>query len=245
MKNFLEKKVILITGSARGIGAATARLAKKYGARVIVHDKDENEQLKKQAKTLNASYVFCDVADERAVNKAVENIIKKEKKIDILVNCAGINSTKSFLETTDQDWLEVFKVNELGTVHFCKAVIPFMLKSDSCRIVNVASLRGFDVNAGNAAYSASKAAIMNLTASLAKECAPSIAVNAVAPGFSNTDMSKTWTKSVRKKAKQSLLGRIAEPEEIAEAILFLASDKASFIVGQTLLVDGGYSLAGK
>ncbi|MBI2463775.1 SDR family oxidoreductase [Candidatus Peregrinibacteria bacterium] len=245
MKNLLKNKVIIITGSSRGIGGATARLAKKYGARVIVHDKDENKQLKKCAKALKTSYIFCDVADEIAVKKAVENVMRKEKKIDILVNCAGINSAKSFLETTDQDWLEVFKVNELGTVHFCKAVIPFMQKKGTGRIVNVASLRGYDVASGNTAYSASKAAIINLTASLAKEYAPTIAVNAVAPGFCDTDMSKTWTKAVRKKATQSLLGRIAKPDEIAEAILFLASDKAEFITGQTLLVDGGYSIAGK
>lgn len=245
MKGLLENKTILITGSSRGIGAATAKLAKQYGARVIVHGQKDSEQLKKFADSLGSSYIHCDVTDEKKVDLAVKEMVSKEKKIDILVNCAGITNTKFFLETTTEEWLEMFKVNVLGTANFCKAIIPLMQKAGSGRIVNIASIRGYGITSGRTAYSVSKAAIINLTSTLAKEFAPTIVVNAVSPGFTNTDMAKTWSEPVRKQAKSSLLGRIAEPEEIAEAILFLASDKASFITGQTLLVDGGYSIAGK
>lgn len=245
MKNFLENKVVLITGSSRGIGAATARLAKEYGARVVLHGKEESKQLKEFAKLLNVPYVFCDITNESNVKKTVEQIMSSEKKIDVLVNCAGITNSKYFLETTEQDWLDVFRVNVLGTVNFCKAVIPFMQKANYGRIVNIASIRAYGLTSGRVAYSTSKAAIINLTSILAKEFAPTISVNAISPGFTNTDMSKTWSEIVWKQVKTALLERVAEPKEIAEAILFLASDKASFITGQTILVDGGYSIAGK
>jgi 3-oxoacyl-[acyl-carrier protein] reductase len=237
----LNDKVVLISGSSRGIGAATARLAKGYGADVVLHGHSESVQLKELAKELSARYITCDVADENEVRAAFKNI----ERVDVLINCAGITSPASFSETTDEDWLQVFRVNVLGTVHFCKAVIPLMQKNGSGRIVNISSIRGYGITSGRAIYSASKAAIINLTCSLAKEYAPQIAVNVIAPGFTRTDMAKTWNEKIWKQVEQALLGRIGEPNEIAEAICFLGSDKASFIVGQTILVDGGYSISGK
>jgi 3-oxoacyl-[acyl-carrier protein] reductase len=242
----LKDKTILITGSSSGIGAATARLAKGYGAHVILHGKDESEELKNLAKELSCEYIFCDVADQPAVQSEINRILEKVKRIDILVNSAGIAPAQSFLESTDELWLDVFRVNVLGTIHFCQAVIPQMQRNKYGRVVNIASIRGYPGTAGSSAYSASKAAVINITATSAKQFAPDIAINAVAPGFTNTPMSKTWTDDViMKQAKSSLAGRVAQPEEIAEAILFLASDKASFITGQTILVDGGYSISGK
>jgi 3-oxoacyl-[acyl-carrier protein] reductase len=242
----LKDKNILITGSSSGIGAATARLAKEHGATVILHGRTEDEKLKTLAKELNCEYIFCDVGDQNAVQSEVQKIIEKVKRIDILVNSAGIAPVQDFLESTDEFWLDMFKTNVLGTTHFCQAVIPNMQKNNYGRIVNVASIRGYPATSGNPAYAASKGAIITTTASLAKLFAPGIAINAVAPGFTNTSMSKTWTdKKVLAQAESCLLGRIAQPEEIAEAILFLASDKASFITGQTILVDGGYSISGK
>lgn len=237
----LKDKVVLVTGSSRGIGAATARLAKAYGADVILHGKEEGDELAALAEELGSRYIVCDVVDEAAVKTAVQNI----EKVDVLVNCAGISISRPFIEASDEDWLEIFKVNVLGTVHFCKAVIPLMQKNAYGRIVNIASIRGYGTTSGSPAYSASKAAIINLTATLAKEYAPTIAVNAIAPGFTNTAMAKSWNDKVWAQVKQSLLGRVAEPKEIGEVICFLASDKASFVTGQTLLVDGGYSIAGK
>jgi len=243
--NVFNEEVILITGSARGIGAATAKLAKERGAKVILHGKSESDQLKQLAKELSVDYIICDVVDEKRTKKAVDEVLKKVGKIDVLINCAGMTNSKPFLELTDEDWLDAYKVNVLGTVHACKAVLPHMQAAKSGRIVNISSIRGYGITSGRAAYSAAKASIINLTCTLAKEYAPVILVNAVAPGFTETDMSKTWSERVWNQVKQSLLGRIAQPEEIAEVILFLASPKNTFMTGQTLLVDGGYSIAGK
>ncbi len=241
----LKGKTILITGSSSGIGAATARLAKEYDATPILHGKTEGKELKKLAKELGCEYIFCDVIDQTAVESEIKRILKKVKKIDLLVNSAGIAPRATFLESTDDLWLDVFKTNVLGTTHFCHAVIPQMQKNKYGRIINIASIRAYEGTAGRPVYSASKAAIVNLTAVLAKEFAPDIAVNAVAPGYTDTPITVNWDDEVWAKAKTSLLGRIAQPKEIAEAILFLASDKASFITGQTVIVDGGYSISGK
>ncbi len=241
----LKDKIILITGSSSGIGLATARLAQEYGAKIILHGKTESEELKNLAKELDCEYIFCDVADKAAVELAVKNTLNKVERIDILVNCAGIANKGKFMESTDELWMEIFKVNVLGTVHFCQAVIPNMQINKYGKIVNVASLRAFSDATGKPAYSASKAAIVNLTASMAKEFSPDITINAIAPGFTETPISKNWDDEVWAKVNNSLLGRIAQPKEIAEVILFLASDRANFIVGQTILADGGYSIAGK
>ncbi|OGI94024.1 hypothetical protein A3A03_00700 [Candidatus Nomurabacteria bacterium RIFCSPLOWO2_01_FULL_40_18] len=241
----LKDKIILITGSSSGIGVATARLAQEYGAKVILHGRTESPELKTLAKELDCEYIVCDVADKSAVESAVADILKKVKRIDVLVNSAGIAPRAKFLESTDEHWLDIFKVNVLGTAHFCQAVIPHMQKNKYGRIVNIASIRAYIDTAGRPAYSASKAAIVNLTAVLAKEFAPDIAVNAVAPGYTDTPITANWDDEVWAKAKTSLLKRIAQPKEIAEAILFLASDRASFMTGQTILVDGGYSISGK
>lgn len=242
----LKDKIILITGSSSGIGAATARLAKEYGATVILHGKTESTELKALAKELDCQYIFCDVADKKAVESEVKRIFKKVKRIDILVNSAGIAPRKSsFLEGTDKEWLNIFKVNVLGTKHFCQEIIPHMQENKYGRVINISSIRGYANTTGNSAYGASKAAILTLTASLAKEFAPEIAVNAVAPGFTDTRMAVLRTEKTKKQVTEALLGRAALPEEIAEVILFLVSDKASFITGQTIIVDGGYSISGK
>jgi len=241
----LKDKIILITGSSSGIGAATARLAKEYGATVILHGRTESENLKKLAQELNCNYIFCDVADKVAVDAEVQRILKKVKRIDCLVNCAGIAPRPSFMESTDEVWVDVYKVNVLGTVHFCQSVIPVMQKAKGGRIVNIASIRANTGTSGKPVYSATKAAIVNLTAVLAKDFAPDIYVNAVSPGYTDTPISKNWDEKVWKQVNTALVGRIAQPKEIAEAILFLASDKASFITGQTIVVDGGYSISGK
>lgn len=241
----LKNKVILITGSSTGIGAATARLAKDYGAVPILHGRTESEDLKAISKELGADYIFCDVSDKKAVDSEVQQILKKTERIDVLINCAGIAPRFSFLESTDDIWLEVFKVNVLGTVHFCQSIIPLMQKVGSGRIVNIASIRAHIDTAGKPVYSASKAAIVNLTAVLAKEFAPNIYVNAISPGYTNTPITENWDKEVWEKVNTALVGRIAQPQEIAETILFLASDRASFINGQTIIVDGGYSISGK
>ncbi len=241
----LKNKTTLITGSSRGIGAATARLARGYGAHVVLHGRTESDHLKRLGQEIEAPYFVCDVTDKEAVHEVAKSVHNIAGKIDVLINCAGITNRAKFLETSDELWLDLFKVNVLGTTHFCEAVIPYMQEVGYGRIVNIASIRAYGITSGRPAYSVTKAGIMNLTATLAKEFAPHIAVNAVSPGFTETDMSKTWDEEVWKQVNSALLGRVGQPNEIAEAILFLASDKASFITGQTFLVDGGYSLSGK
>ena len=180
-----------------------------------------------------------------AVDAEVQRILKKVTRIDCLVNSAGIAPRPGFMESTDEIWLDVFKVNVLGTVHFCQSVIPVMQQAGGGRIVNIASIRANTGTSGKPVYSASKAAIVNLTSVLAKDFAPHIYVNAVSPGYTDTPISKNWDEQVWKQVNTALVGRIAQPKEIAEAILFLASDRASFITGQTMIVDGGYSISGK
>ena len=208
-----------------------------------MHGKTESPQLQELAAQLNARYIVCDVGDKQAVQAALQGI----GQIDVLINAAGIAPAKAFLDASDEHWLEVYQTNVLGVVNFCQAVIPDMQKHKYGRIVNIASIRGHDTGASNRvmAYSVSKAAVTNLTAALAKEFAPHIAVNAISPGFTETDITANWTEATWNQAKTSLLGRTGRPEEQAEALLFLASDAASFITGQTLIVDGGYLLAGK
>ena len=230
----LQNKTILITGSSRGIGAAIAMLAKKYGASVILHGRTNSKELKELAKKLDVPYIYCDVADEKSVRQK----IKKLKKIDILVNNAGINPSKTFMELTSRDWKEIFETNVFGIVNVSKAVIPQMIKRGGGKIINVASIKGYAHVSGKPAYAASKAAVMRITTSMAEEFArENILVNAVAPGFTDTSMTRATLSPVIQRRK-------ALPEEIAEAVLFLASGKADYITGQIIAVDGGYSIAG-
>lgn len=240
----LTGRVVVITGSSRGIGAATARLAKSYGARVVVHGRTDGLALQAIASELDALRVSCDVIDEGAVQKALSLIELQLGVPDVLVNCAAItNPHAAFFEQSSAEWIDTLSTNVLGVVNFCRAVGPSMVSRGRGRMINVASVRGFASATGRAAYSASKAAVINLTAVLARELAPAITVNAVAPGFVVTDMAAQWSERARRQAARALLGRPAEPEEIAEVICFLASDRARFITGQTIVVDGGYMSA--
>ena len=238
----LREKTILITGSSKGIGAVTARLAKNYGANVILHGRTESANLKKLSRELNAPYIFCDVGDEGSVKAALE----KFPKIDVLINNAGISISKPFQELTSQEWLETFNTNVLGAVHFSKTVIPQMIRQKGGKIIHISSIKGLLNTAGRAAFASSKAALITMTASMARELAEyNILVNCVAPGFTETETATSvWTSRIYNQIKETPIGRAARPEEIAEVILFLASDKSSYITGQTIIVDGGYSISG-
>ncbi|MBI4035182.1 MAG: SDR family oxidoreductase [Candidatus Chisholmbacteria bacterium] len=244
-----EKKVILITGSSRGIGRATARLAAKEGWSVVIHGQSDSNNLKNLHGELKDSFIIAgDVTDKAGVKREVGRVIEHYGRIDALVNCAGSIVYSQFLETSDEEILTMFKEHVLGTVHFCQEVIPIMQRQGEGRIVNISSIRGYPEMASykSVGYSMAKESIRSVTASLAKIYAPQILVNAVAPGFTETDIAKQWSEDTRRKAVEgSLLKRTAQPEETAQVIMFLASDKNSFITGQTILVDGGYSLGGK
>ena len=239
----LKGKNILVTGSSKGIGAATARLAKSYGANVIVHGRESSPELETIAQELGAEKIICDIQDKEAVFREINKLLEKKIQIHCLANVAGAVNPKPFLETTEEDWFFAYKTNVLGTVYACQAVIPSMQMYKYGRIVNVGSIRAYPQGAlaGNLPYAVSKAAILNITAALAREYAKDgISVNSISPGGVDTDLAKTWNAETRRRNLDVLLGRIAEPKEIAEAICFFLSDKASYATGQDFLIDGGY-----
>lgn len=241
----LKNKVALITGSSRGIGRATALLFAKEGANIVVnYSKSEKESNKviDEIKKLGSEAIGikCDVSDEKQVKKMVEQTIKKFGKIDILVNNAGVVFDVPFKERTVDQWKRTLDVNLIGVFLCCKYITPHMPKGG--RIVNISSTNGINSFSPDAMdYDTSKAGVIILTRDLAKELAPNILVNSVAPGWVDTAMNKDLPKDfVEKETKKVYLKRFAQPEEIAKTILFLASDDASYITGVTLIVDGGY-----
>jgi NAD(P)-dependent dehydrogenase (short-subunit alcohol dehydrogenase family) len=242
----LEGLTVLITGSARGIGAATARLARQRGATVILHGRTESPELLQIAEELESPWMACDVRDRQAVSDAVRRVLDVVPRIDALVNNAGSTSHKTILEIEDDDWQRVFSINLVGPVHFVQAAVPHMLECGTGRIVNLSSMVGHSVNARprNVAYGVAKAGMQNLTSAMAKAFAPAIAVNCVSPGFTTTDISRGWNERAWADARRSLVQRPADAKEIAEVVLFLAGPRSSFVTGQTWLVDGGFTLSG-
>ncbi|MFN8016253.1 MAG: SDR family oxidoreductase [Acidimicrobiia bacterium] len=242
----MENKVVVISGSSRGIGAAFARLAHSKGAKIVVHGRTQTDELERISKELDAFPIVCDVSDKKQVMSEFSRIIDEFGRIDSLVNCAGTIKSKEFLELEAQDWYDDFNVNFLGVVNFCQAAIPHM--SEGSTIVNISSTRGKTnlARAGALPYSVSNAGIASLTIGLAKDLAPKIRVNAIAPGPTETDMAKTWTPERRAQyEKESLIGRVAQPGEMAEIIYFFASDQSAIITGQFFTADGGYEIYGK
>ncbi len=242
----LKGKVALVTGASRGIGKATALLFAKEGAKVIINyvnaKKDADEVVRKiKALGSNAIAIQADVSGETAVKRMVNESIKKFGRIDILVNNAGIVFDVPFFEKTLAQWKRTIDVNLIGVFLCTKFVAIQMLKQKSGVIVNIASNNGLNKGSPDSMdYDATKAGIINITASLAKELAPHIRVNAVSPGWVDTDINRNLSKAYREsETEKILLKRWAKPEEIAEVILFLASDKASFVNGNNIIVDGG------
>lgn len=234
------KKKILITGSSRGIGAAIARLAKERGYDVILHGGSRSSHLVSLAKELDSKFIIFDVSKDDEVERAISGI----NNIDVLVNSAGVNISKAFDNLTDSDWKAIYDVNLFGLVNVTRHVVPIMKRSETTgKIVNIASIKGLYASVGRVAYASSKAAVINLTTGLAKELAPEILVNAVAPGFTNTEMTDaTWSDRIKKQVNNILLKRMAEPKEIAEIVLFLSGSENEYITGQTINIDGGFSI---
>jgi len=233
-------KTMLITGSSRGIGASIARLAASAGYDVILHGKKESFQLKEFSRTLSSRYLIFDVTNEHEIKKSFSKI----NRIDVLVNSAGINISKPFSLIDSEDWNQIYNINVLGLATVIKHALPLLKSSSlSARIINIASVKGTYSAVGRVAYASSKAAVINLTTGLAKELAPGILVNAVSPGFVDTDMtSATWSDRIKKQVDSILLGRMATPEEIANVVLFLSGESSSYITGQNIIVDGGFGI---
>ncbi len=245
----LKDKTALITGGARGIGATTARLFAKEGAGVGVVDlrSEGLQEVADKAKSegLEIDTFVGDITQKDDVDRIVNEFVQKLGRIDILVNNAGVVIPKPFFEKTVADWEKTLSVNLIGLFLCCQAAAKYMLQQKSGKIVNISSIRGIDHcgREGVMDYSASKTAVIGLTKTMAKELAPYINVNTVAPGHTKTEMTAPLPEEIKQNMIQgSYLKRMAEPEDIAKAILFMASNDADFITGQVLLVDGGFSL---
>lgn len=243
----LENKVAIITGASRGIGAATALLFAKEGAEIIVNYNSSKKEAfaivdKVRKLGLDVIAVKCDISQEKDVNKMIKKTIEKFGKIDILVNNAGIVFDVPFFDRTVEQWKQTIDINLLGTFLCSKYVAKEMLKNKTGKIINISSTNGIDCfDPESVDYDASKAGIISLTKNLAKQLAPNIQVNSIAPGWVNTDMNKNLPQNfIDEEIDKIYLKRFAEPEEIAKSILFLASDDASYITGSILKVDGGY-----
>lgn len=234
-----DKSKIFITGSSRGIGAAIAKLCAESGYDLILHGRSKTTELLSLANSLNADFVYFDITNEQEIKKEINKI----QKINILINSAGINISKPFIDLNLKDWQSIYDVNVFGLISLIKYAHPILSKNKLSKIINIGSIKGLHSSVGRAAYASSKAAVINLTSSLAKEFAPEIIVNSVSPGFTETSMTKnTWSKRIEDQVNSILLGRMADPKEIAEVVLFLCSDKCKYITGQNIIVDGGFSI---
>jgi 3-oxoacyl-[acyl-carrier protein] reductase len=240
----LAGKVAVVTGAARGIGAAIARRLAREGAVSCLLDLRDASDVAREIRTAGReAFEFAvDVIDPEAVRDAIDGIAREQGSIDILVNNAGIIARGTLLDLTPETWRRVFAVNVDGAFHCCRAVIPHMIRQRSGRILTVTSIAGKmgDLTA-SPAYGTSKGALNTLTKSLARQLAGyGITVNAVAPHAIETDMSAEWSEEKRREVVAGIpLGRLGRPEEVAEAVLFLVSDGASFITGEILNVNGG------
>lgn len=237
----LTGRTVFVAGSSRGIGAATARIAAKQGASVVVHGSQRSEALVSIARELDAPSVWCDATDPEAVQAVRAELDDRGIAVDHLVCTLGVVRRTPSLEPLNERWIEEYRSNVLGPVNFIQAFAPGMLKRGWGSIATVSSIRGRDNLASPeiTAYGAAKAALENVTVAFAKQLAPQVRVNAVAPGFVLTDMADTWSDASRVQVSTSLLGRAAKAEELGWALTFLISDAASFMTGQTILVDGG------
>ena len=238
----LTGKTAFITGSTRGIGHAIARTLHAAGAKVAVVGRD---QARAQAVAAElgerAAGMACDVAQADQVEAAIVAAERALGPIDILVNNAGLTRDNILLRLTDADWNAVLDANLKGAFHTTRAVIKGMMKRRAGRIVNITSIVGLTGNKGQANYAASKAGLIGFTKSVAKEYASrGVLANCVAPGFIETDMTAALPDEARATLLQDIaLGRLGRPEDVAGAVLFLASDLAGYITGQVLVVDGG------
>jgi len=241
----LNSKVALVTGGAQGIGRDIALALATEGADVVIGDinlvKAEDTRKEIEALGRKSLAVELNVTDYALVEEAVNKILDKFTKIDILVNNAGITKDNLLLRMSEADWDAVIQVNLKGTFNCTKAVSRSMIKQRSGRIVNIASIIGIIGNAGQANYSASKAGIIALTKTTAKELASrNITANAIAPGFIQTEMTAKLPEELKQKMLAAIpLARFGAPADVAAACLFLASQEAGYITGQTIIVDGG------
>lgn len=242
----LTGKVALVTGASGGIGKAIAIAYAKAGATVAVHyhgNEQKAQAVKEEIEQMGglAEIFRCDVADFDACGELIKTVKKTFGRIDILVNNAGITRDGLVMAMKEEDFDDVIHTNLKGCFSCIRFATRIMMKQRYGKIINITSVSGVAGNAGQANYSASKAGIIGLTKSVAKELASrNVTVNAIAPGFVETEMTKVLSDEVKEAGKKQIpMGRFAQPEDIANAALFLGSDLSSYVTGQVLLVDGG------
>lgn len=241
-------KNILITGASGGIGIEIAKQLAENNNRLflIYHQNDAAVRMLKQnnSKKCDIEIFMCDLTDEKSVNALVDKIIKINKRIDCVVNCAGVSQNKLIQDTTSEDYDFIFDNNVRTTVNVIKAVSKHMISEQYGRIVNISSVWGAVGASMESLYSASKGAINALTLALAKELGPSgITVNAICPGFIDTKMNAMYSaQDVKAIKEETPLCRIGSASDVAGVTKFLLTDKASFITGQIIRVDGGWTL---
>ena len=241
----LVDRVAIVTGGNRGIGLAISQALAQEGARVVIACR-EADSGQRAAHDLGGMFVQCDVSQHPQVESLAAQVMQRWSRVDILVNNAAVHAAAPFVEETPELWQEMYTVNVMGTVYPSQAVVPLMRRQGGGRIVHVASKAGVVGEPGHAAYSASKGAVIALTRAMAIELAPDhITVNAVAPGPVLTDMLRgVFPNPVDRQAlgAEAPLGRLGRPEDVAGAVLLLASDDADWITGQVINVDGGFSV---
>ncbi len=246
----LNEKIAIVTGASRGIGRAIAIKLAAEGATVIVNYNGSKERAEAVAEEITqaggtAQVCQCDVSDYAACEQFIKSVIDQYKRLDILVNNAGITKDGLIMKMPEEDFDAVINTNLKGTFNCIRHAARQMgARQKSGRIINMTSVSGTLGNIGQANYSASKAGVIGLTKTMARELARyHVTVNAIAPGFINTDMTQTLPDKVRDNVMSQIpLGDFGEPEDVAEAVAFLASDEAHYITGQVLRVDGGMDM---
>ena len=242
----LEGKIALVTGASRGIGRAIALALAAAGADIAVNYAGSEAAAKEVAAEIEAMgrkamVVQADISSNEASTAMIDQVVKEFGRIDILVNNAGITRDGLLMRMKEADWDAVLTTNLKGVFNCTKAAVKYMMKQKYGRIVSISSVVGLMGNAGQANYAAAKAGVIGFTKAVAKEVAArGINVNAVAPGFIKTDMTSVLSEKVVENLVAGIpLNRLGEPDDIAKAVLFLVSDDANYITGQTLHVDGG------
>ncbi len=246
MDQTMEGKVAVVTGASRGIGKAIAVKLASKGATVVINyngSREKAEEVKDEIESAGGKAVImqCNVADFDVCKEFIETVIKEQGRIDILVNNAGITKDGLLMKMSEEDFDKVLDTNLKGAFHTIRFALRQMIRQRSGRIINMASVVGVSGNAGQANYAASKAGVIGLTKTAAREVASrGITVNAIAPGFIETDMTEVLSEKVKEaSAAQIPLGKFGKAEDVANAVAFLASEDAGYITGQVLHVDGG------
>ena len=245
----LKGKNAIVTGGSRGIGKAIALELAQNGANIIINYTSNQEAAEKTVKEIQqlgvkALAICCDVRDADAIKKMIDRIEEDFDTIDILVNNAGITRDNLLLRMKEEEWQQVMDVNLKGVFLCTKAVIRKMIKQKQGRIINISSVVGVIGNAGQANYSASKAGVIGFTKSIAREVSTKgINVNAVAPGFIDTDMTAILSEDIKENLLNNIpLKRFGKPEDVANLVVFLSSDKSNYITGEVINVDGGMAI---